>query len=155
MHYTIKSSIDTYKCSVRPFPYFQGKRISCSCHGILIHNIPRRACYTQYRCGSVFFTQPLDLIKNRMQLSGKHNDCSVIELLLLSRYNYCKLGQTRLVCDCCSKLEHFYKINDPTYLLSYLCVVWKYIVLFALYISLLFLIDFIQYVALHWMWHPY
>lgn len=28
-------------------------------------------CWTLCRCGAVFVTQPLDLIKNRMQLSGK------------------------------------------------------------------------------------
>lgn len=33
------------------------------------------------RCSSVFFTQPLDLIKNRMQLSGKIKGVHVLLLL--------------------------------------------------------------------------
>ncbi len=40
---------------------------------------------TLYRCGAVFVTQPLDLIKNRMQLSGKckwhlRMPCALFEL---------------------------------------------------------------------------
>ena len=161
LHYTTKASVNT--CTIINAFYasislLQGKRISCS-SGILIHNIPRQACYTQYRCGSVFFTQPLDLIKNRMQLSGKHNDCSIIEL---SRYTCIifawllyKLGQTIWLLQYTWNMLQDQWSNILAIIIIIVCIDLKYVVPFALYISLLPVIDFIQYVALHWMWHPY
>ena len=57
--------------------------VSCMCHCLLCwsHLLWSRVAgpsanpFSPYhRCGAVFFTQPLDLVKNRMQLSGKTAD---------------------------------------------------------------------------------